>query len=617
MPLPILQEEPDYNSWHNAAGSILENTSADAAAASYEQGSNENLTMDFARRQGRAELEGRGGKILSPNELNQKYGSEGIFFKEPTSDLVAEDIATHRREQMALQQRIGTGPDGLWQWTKNAGAGAAGSFLHDPVSFGLYTAGGAILGPALGVTGKLGAGAAGIMERGAIEGATLAESVAGTAVRSVGTGAIAAVPQTALEEYQKHLDQFDVSATGTMEDYVKNVAMNAVFDVGVHVVGKGAKALSKRGWNWLSGSNEMAGRDKFNMALEQAYADKRPDPSVISALIARERTAAIPDSSVDYSGRTERQSFVSEDGKASGRFFYGTDSLHEDFGQIDPTGIKPFESNYGDGYYVTDSAARANSFAASKFNSSQGNIFELNVNEAKIIHADNPVPGNVVGRVKGVLVNSTESASLKKEISSKIDGGATIKEIFDLIHELAEPDQAAKIIGDINTHMKEMGYDGYSFGDDGKTELMLFGNEKVEAKGTYASDPSIVPDSNGVAPDIQDSYNATMNSKESDLFYDKTTESSVIQLADKAEIQAKDPLGPMGDPALKEAHLKASEDIKALEESGKLSAEDKAILDDLNGKAKPEGEVSKEVDFQTKVKANESAIKAAVVCVGG
>jgi hypothetical protein len=299
MGLPLLQDSPTQESWQDSLSS-LEATPHEAAQASWDSAIGTSgfsgLTDTMMGMSERQRLQSLDSPVLQPSELNSKYGAEGIHFKEATSAAVAEQIVARRRKQMEDEKTIAMGPDGITQWLRNEANSVASGLVHDPAGFGLYAAADLLAAPVAGAVG--------------IGKALLAPGIRGVLAKNAVVGLIAGAVETPINEIAKHQEQHDVSAGGVIEDYLSSAASNALFATSMHYGFEGAKLMKNMGWNWLSGSADRASRDAIDLAIDQAFANnKRPDTSVISSLLERERraSAAPSDGVVDYSGRLSRK----------------------------------------------------------------------------------------------------------------------------------------------------------------------------------------------------------------------------------------------------------------------------------------------------------------------
>lgn len=597
MALKIVQEEQTYNEWESQVLPILKSTSAEAADASYELATMDTLTEGFQERQIQARLQEMGGKTLTPQQLNERYGGEGIFFKEPTNEHVAEEVAVRRRQKSKLAEIAGYGPDGLINSTKYFGSSMLGGASDIP-TLGLYAASSFILGAAAPAVAAL-------------------EGVTGILAKEAATAAIAGLVETPLQQYQRSRDQEDVTATSVIANYAENIAINAGFGVlphgAAHAVGFGGRKIAK-GWDWVTRSTDTAGKDAFEAVIAQSLSNKRPDVSHIGELLDRERSGVNPTDIVDYSGRVgESKANITLDGQASGRFFYGTNSASQELASIDHAGIKPFKNNYGDGVYLTDNAVKANNYASSKFNANQGNIFEVNLSDAKLLNTKEHIPGDVLSRMKSALIDSVEGKAGKKAIADAIDDGASLEQIFNEIHASAPKDVADRVISQINEEAKRAGYDGYVVDSEGTSrDIMLFGKEKLEQRGVYEPDRRLNPDTEEVSRAIDDKYKGRMNSPESDFGYSATQETVLKDMDAKIQQMSPDKI----DTELAEAYQQAIADLKSAIDEQSLNAEDAKLAQEVIGKATETETGTKTSDIVKQEKINEASIKAAIDCVG-
>lgn len=547
--LKIFQNDPE-GTWDATAEqfSVGADESADAF---YDKALSSGFYQNYLR-QKEYDKQNAIGPLLDPQELNQKFADRGVIFKEPTSLDAAEDQVRWKEYQDSLNEKIGLGPDGASIWTRKNLWATVKAGAQDPVGvglgFGAAKVAGAIVGRVLGPTASQLAASAGLGAE-EIAAAAASQTIGSTAGRIAAhmgaAGVVGAIPATGIEAYQAGIDQRDFGIDDYADSFINNVAANVMFDAAFLGVGAAVKFGTKRGWGYMSGS-DFAKREAFDTAVNQAYAGKRPDPSIISDLVRREREGFWsggpddpngPPGGGDYSGRYGTRAITDPNGRTSGTVYHGSKGrvIEIPRGEYE---VFPFEDNTGSGLYLTDDAVTANNFAASKFNSTTGNVLQFELKDANLLNINHPLESRLAS-IKNILLDAISDPEAKAYITKELQTGNTLKEIFNEIHSSMQPETASAVIMAVNQSIEAEGFDGYLLKDGNSKEMMIFDGAqgKLEKRGAFESDPSSTPDSESIDQSIGDAYRAKMNSPESNISYIKEVDEAARAFSERALVE--------------------------------------------------------------------------------
>lgn len=142
----------------------------------------------------------------------------------------------------------------------------------------------------------------------------------------------------------------------------------------------------------------------------------------------------------------------------SSRFYHGTKAELSSIGEADPEQYGQVGAKYGAGLYLTDNPEVAAGYAATKGKGAVGRIAPADLNNAKLINLDKPLPPNVQEVFDQVKVHYGDEVVPRT--------GATGKEVFaklqeDMADGLLTEGDAQDIYADLAIKLKDKGYDGF------------------------------------------------------------------------------------------------------------------------------------------------------------
>jgi hypothetical protein len=580
MALPIIQDQPTHEYYSNHLGRDLENTLSDSASAAFQLGSEQTIGGAISDINEMRDLRTKSKRSVSPQELNEKYRDSGVLFREDTPELVAEEIVRRARDRQALQERIGTGPKGMFSSMATMGSSVGGNLwgsVSNPVDLAVNVLAIPFTVGRLGVAGVQGGrlamlarpGISGVLARGAAEGAI--------------TGAIS----TPLMAYRDSQEQRDWDAVDAMSNFGSEVFTSAAFAGGVHTLG----VASRRAFNYMRNSDNaipLAGK----AAVDQLTAGKRPNVRPVEALFDRHTKGGLPENLADFSGKFHGKSAALNNlENVSGKFYYATKVGYDDAASQLITGLSQkslYDADFGEGVYLTNNAGKANNAVATGFQETGGGkVFESNLANARLFDADN-------------LLSTKDRAPLdqllkKYGLGFGKDENPSLRDAFDRINDLS-PEKATEAKNAINQYVKDQGFDGYATrnlnGEDADG-IMLFNNEKMQLGEAY--EPSKTLLKNDIEGDLRD-HQAYVDSPESELFHNK------VDLDSYRAAQAPKDI-PAIDKEILEAKESLMEEMKSMMEAGELTAADLAEIETVKGTGKM-------------LAQGETVIKAAVACIG-
>lgn len=579
MALPIIQDQPNFEYYDKYLNSELENTLSDSASAAFEMGADQTIGGAISDINEMRDLKTRSSRMVTPQELNEKYRDTGILFRENTPDLVAEEIVRRSRERNALNERISTGPNGIMSNMVTMGSSIGGNLwgsVTNPVDLAINVA----LIPF--TVGRLGASA--------LQGGRLAmlarPGISGVLARGAAEGVVSGAISTPLMAYRDAQEQRDWDAMDAMSNFGAEVFTSAAFAGGVHSLG----VASRKAFKYMRNSDNaipLAGA----AAVEQLSAGKRPNVSPIESLFDRHTRGGIADVA-DYSGKfTGRSTEIGDlSSPVSGKFYFASRNTYDDAASQYVLGLNQqslYDADFGEGVYLTNNAGKANNAVATGFNDG-GRVFDAELADAKLFEADKALsskerdPLDQLLKKHGLQFGKNETPSLR--------------DAFERLDDLSK-EKAREAKAEINEYVKSLGYDGYATrnlnGEDADG-IMLFQSDKVKL-GDEAYEPSQKLLKNDIDADLQD-YKGYIESESSDLFHNKVDLDSY-----RAAQKAKDV--PEIDREIMDAKESLLEEMRSLEDEGFLSAEDLEAIE----------AIKKTASMQS---SGESVIKAAMACVG-
>lgn len=589
-PLPLVEDESSFDSYKRS-GDSLPTATQDVLSATWDTAMESTAMGVFGDKSAMGIIDEMGGqKTLSVVELNQKYMGLGITWTEPKKEAVADYIAEAHQKRQILQNRMSLGEGGFVEGALGFGATAA-THLLDPVEFGLNWLGGAAIRSAS-------------MAPAFLRGSSLASTLA----RGSAEGVLTGVPMEALEVSRNREMEMDVSLAQSME----NIAMQAAFGAGMEGLGYAAR----EGFQYGKRHFGSAAKREWDFSVTESAAaqmmdGRRPNIRPLQELFYRERDgqANMVDGGGDGPAPYDTGSPV------SGTFYVGTTSRNADFGSLTHGEYKNSRTDFGNGAYGQDNVMRANGYAASSFNDSHGLIHEFNVKDAKLLAVDRPLVGSDLEAVKKAAEALREFPELKRLLDD-VAGGAevTARDVYEALN--SAPDGA---VDGFNAGLKAQGLDGVHFvdaakdGSGGANGVMVFPESMDKVAGTKAieSDAGQVA---GLKQSEVDDIISAHNKRENKLFQSKDED---VRLDELSERSLKEP--DLEDDILEQYRKDALETIKEMDDEGLLDAEEKALLDEIQGKEKAksvDGAPPAPPTIREKASFGEKIMKAMYACVG-
>lgn len=513
------------------------------------------------------DLENKGGPKVDPRTLNKQFPGLEIPFSEPTSLDVAQEIARRAQEKRELQNVDQLGPQGgvagASIWTAGALAGIA-----DPAF---------LLGAPL-MEGMLGAaGATGI-------GRFLTET---PVVSQFVHAAVTQAPLSAIGGYIKNQEHQDYS----LSDYGSELIHAGIAGAGLHATFHWALPKAAQ---FLRYGAERAGLLAERTAISQAALDRpiNVDPIVNDA--AAERMGSQPRGGVSNLPRYEYTP-IDEQTKLGSRVFYnGTPDSRGDFASARKI---PIESDFGDGVYLTDHPGVANGSAASKYEPTEGRIYQAQIPEdAKLLDLEKPLTGELRQALSPFL----------PEGGAELTGHQALEQIKE---RMAQGELPGDSYAAVQAKLADAGYDGYrsqggkflGMEGDAHNIVQMFDPQntgdaggKVTPIQAFSPDPTSVPQ---LAPEAAQQLRDQQNSPRNHFLFDAKEYSDF-----EARLNGREPHIPDAKTVEKEVG-DLTEMVKGLDEQGLLGKEGARVL----------GLVSDDVKRQA---VQEKIFKAGTFCLG-
>lgn len=569
MALPLVQTNPGPE-YYNSLADRLPVSGWDQLVTAFEAESERTVVSQLATRAELARLESEEGqRELSVDELNEKYKDIGLRFDGPQKERVAEYIAQSYRERTYLEQKIASGPQGYTSLIGRFGAGVIAHAL-DPVETGLTFATGGLL--------RLGAAA------------VFGRSVAPSLLGRVGVGAAeGALTQAALEPLNySTLNKLQEDYTAAESLY--NIAIGAAFGGVVEGAGYGIQKFIDRKRGVRPGAELLS----HEAAIAQLLDGKKVDPSGVSADVAAELSRRIPRVS-DFSGRMDYQYRPYDPLAGDGRKFYiGTMSENEALSAVERTrrGFQGF----------VDDAGRANADAASKYNETIGNVFEVELGDARLVDTSRLLNENEIRALNSILEGSDnkEVSKLSKQLAK-----GEFQTVRDLLVEAGNREILPQVADALERGLAGLGFDGYfrNMGDHNAIELFESavrspvkedGRVVYRQTGVFKGDEAIVP---GITTAEREAIIARRKAVETESFYNQQ---------DMDHADAAEELGSIDEEAMDAAELQKFNEVKReidqMDKAGLLGEDERKLIEQMD-------------ELDQKHKSMMTKFKSAIDCV--
>lgn len=615
MALPIFQDEMDPEFYKQELGNQLERTWTESLSASWDQGQFGGAGDALNDMMDLRELRSRSDRVIPADELNEKYKSSGHLFREAMPNLVAQEIVKRKMVRDELERNASMGPNGFLtgNFAASTLGGITGGFINPIMSAfdgdftgALYRSPDAIIniGAAI-IGGPVGARAAMGLSKLPVVGSAAAR-LAGTGLGSAVTraaveGAVGGVPSVALMQARDAQEGQDFSMTEAIGDWAWQVGVS----VGFGAVGHGAG----KAWTRVF-SSEKGGKAAVASAVSQAMNDKRPNMDWFERIYLNEQrgvtnfspegTPLAPDGTPikDFSGRSIYQYSKVDPGSVTGKFFspskFSTENMIEA-----GSGESPFDTNFGNGFHLTDDPLLANNVSSSNFNDIPGKVYGVDVDKLKLLDTEARVPEPIMQRIRAIA----------NQASIDIGSASSMKELEAIISKVStDKQQYAEAWNTVNQVIRGEGYDGYlhpSEVNGSKRNVMTVFEEsssKLKQNAAFEPDSKLTKiNDQDVAADIK-KYN---DSKESEILYSPQEDADYVAAVEEGGVVFE-------DPELEAQLQTVVDEANDLVESGSLSKAEMELVGNLMG-VKTDADT---VNLAKEVRTAETIVKAAMVCVG-
>lgn len=461
----------------------------DQLEAAYELSKSEAWTNLFGQEVVRRE-QAKNGKKLTPQELNELYPELDEKFNSPFTHVEAQSIVDRYHERRRLESIIQSGPSDAVSWVGNLGA-ALMAHVTDPLELVAnvgMTAGLGYLGRAAGLGSRF--AKLGRAERAAL--GVFAENV---------------VSQAALEPVHQYMTKDELQEQ-TVADVFHSIALSSVGFSALHYgVHRLARLFPER-------TEGLA----HESAVGQLVSDRRPQVEPI--LDAAIDTKRVTPKGIYDGQRVPYEFRVLDDADIKGRgFYHGTGVMVTDILKSDRL---PVGEDLGNGLYLTDNPNVANGVGGAAGSSADGAVFQVGVENLRLIDLDKPAVGPIKELLREQLAKALGDgmpnyAAADRYLNAKpffqrsfsaladhtvaltepslaanrgLSGGRSLREAMDVLREAIADNRIEREVFDDLAHLlSEAGYDGYrhSGGNpydlDSQNVIMLFDPEKSVKDG--------------------------------------------------------------------------------------------------------------------------------------
>lgn len=490
---------------------------------------------------------------LSPEELNKRFPEMEIPFDKPTSFLVANELHERAKEKRKLEKIVsdnGAIEQGFFSMST---LGTLAQHATDPFEAGADL----LMGLATGGAGLLlRKTAAPTSKAMAIGNALKANTFTKSAIEGVGANT--------LIEAKIYQEKASVREEYSMQDAFLSVAAGGLAFPAVAF--GGAKLADK-----------IASTDKlFGISARSAYSQvlngKRIALDTISNMVDKLRHGASNGDTPNFRSNFVHKNFNEIDLKVEPLFIARVKASNDlSLGEQLHFGV----DNGKNGFHVTTNPNLAHNFAA-ELADTTGDVLEVNVSKSNFLDLDSAIEPDV----SAAILNKIDDSNIQDIIRNSDnmnDALASIKEYAG-----TNNGDIDKVLSDIHTSIKEMGYDGTRTSSGGNShDLFIYDPENISAKQKHAVNKKEVPKFS--QDEIKNSKNDIINNKDRDVFHNPHVEKELQEV------------GEINQEALDDIILNEYNDletsIKEVVEAGEATPELKALHDDLlNHKMLDDGE---------------------------
>jgi hypothetical protein len=569
-------------------GILAESTLEQQGRASFDLMRMDTLTQASARAISQEAMEEWDLPQLSPEELNQKFPGLDKPFEEPMNEVAAANIAKIQEKRKKLQSIMARGDEGFVGKLNMLGSGIVAS-LSDPTEL---------------ILGGLTSYGIGNIAKGAVAGSRAAKAAQylqqGTLTNRLVDGLVAATISEAGTLTANRSQLIDY----TIEDAAYNAVVGTVaIGTGIHLAGKAWGRIFQRPEKLTEHLEDSVGALESGKSVdttirEKVHAEELDGFKAPDGTVKKHRFKPAPDDA------TFKQMPLYAASSKPAKNFMDT----ETFVIGDGADTKSL--------YVTSNPHTANGYASSKSKKGAGGVYEISVDNLKIIDADAKMPKDLEVSLRQFVQSYLETGTkkgkikaekaLRKEIIAEILEAKTFREAFDaLSRHVEEGNFGETTIRQFKEHLMKDGFDGARrvtnkvVGAPAKSKnkqhlVEVFDKSKATQKRAAKGDQSTTIDTPKEA--FKESAEAAQK-YETNMHADKDAPTRVKEFAEIDD-------APTKSPEAKEIDAEVREKILELEEkqaAGTMDDFERALYKDLT---------ELDPDEFNKV------IKSAISCVG-
>ncbi len=376
--------------------------------------------------------------IISPKELNKRYNMAELGakpFNEPVKAAVAQFAYDAAKQKKDLDDTIAMGPQSFAAKSGRA-VGMLIPHMMDPVNL----ATGAIASQMMIARGIMAGGGAGM-------------AVARSATENL-AGNLATEPLAMIQERNEQANY------GAIE-FGANLVVGTIAGTGLEF---GLKGIAKGYHVGRSEFRTRAAKEAaLNLAMKQVSEGKKVDVGAVKRSVENDVKPS------DLAPRYEFRPITSEE-IPTRTFFAATDTTRYEFNDAETL---DFGDDLGPGMHLTDDPVRANNHAGSRYNDEPGQVFEVDLSQARVWDpAGGPPPG------------------VRKDFKALVKETETSDPVAALRAAMRDPElrpQAEAIL----KKLEERGFDGLRTSDEKNPHngIFLFNKTKTKHKAAKAPDP--------------------------------------------------------------------------------------------------------------------------------
>lgn len=581
MPIDLLPDPEQNDSWNKDAGDYLPASRGDAAMAALDQAAMKTsfgLAGDFYLKNKFDKMEMQ--KTLSIPELNEKYNGSGITWTSPQKEITA-DLIAHAHKREADWANRATFGQGLTGEALNVGVGlvagmgdpafvAGGELIGMAAKVKGLAAGGEAIGASVGSEAAAGAGLA-------AEGADIAAQKSLTFGQRIKHGVIGGgVAAAAMEPFQAARDSL-YQQDHAMTDSLHNIAMGMATGAALEGLKWGGSKLGEWGGGKLNDYIERRNAESLpevQSAAAQIMDGKRPSLAPMREHAALERGGDGPrppgSEILDYNHipldtnePINKQYYVGVAG--------GSENLH------DAADVRNSSTDFGPGLYGSDKLASENGIAASDFNEGgPGLVHQFGVEGAKLFDTEKPIDEGTANLLAENVKD--QEPKLAKELAK---GEINVRQFYD---SAGAEGKAA-----MSTTLKESGYDGVHFTEEDAGQrrngvMMFHDGEELSGKVAQTGEPMSANPAvkGGLTPQEASDHMKSYGAKENDLLHSQAEVDQNKALTERANSGA---VNVEDQSYVDQEHKAAMDSVKNLADKGLLSKDGQAALDEITGKS--------------------------------